>query len=85
MATVFIGPYIKNYNNLGISAQFQIITMMGQQDSLAWMRSSYYVTILYTTSFVIFFSYLFLAASFVTFEEGFMSTVHARGYPVDFE
>lgn len=63
----------------------QIITMMGQQDSMSLMRTSYTATIIWTMFFIIFFAYFFVTASIVAFEDGFDDTVIERGYPSDFE
>ena len=74
-STVQFGPYVKEYNDLTGSIKVQIITMMGQQDSMSLMRSAYWFTIIWTMIFIIFFAYFFVTASVVSFEDGFDEAV----------
>ena len=62
----------------------QIVTMMGQQDSMSLMRNNYYFTLVWTMTFIIFYAYFFVTASIVAFEDGFDETVNEKGYPADF-
>lgn len=84
-SVVLFGPYLEKYQNLIGGLKEQIITMMGQQDSMSLMRTSYWATIIWTMCFIIFFAYFFVTASIVAFEDGFDVTVIERGYPSDFE
>jgi len=59
--------------------------MMGQQNSMALMRSNYWFTILWTMVFILFFAYFFVTSSIVALEDGFDETVKQKGYPEDFE
>lgn len=68
---VFMGPYLGKYSTLIGCAKMQIITMMGQQDSMSLMRSSFSFTIMWTMIFIVFFAYLFLTSSIVGVEDGF--------------
>jgi hypothetical protein len=81
---VYMGPYLEKYSTLIGCAKMQIITMMGQQDSMSLMRSSFNFTIMWTMSFIIFFAYFFLTSSIVGVEDGFDVTCQERGYPSDF-
>ena len=81
---VQIGPYIPQYKSLLGSLQVQIITMMGQQDSMSLMRNHFWFTIIWTMLFIIFFAYFFITASIVAFEDGFDEAIKIRGYPNDF-
>jgi len=84
-SVVLFGPYLEKYKDLIGALKEQIITMMGQQDSMSLMRTSYWATIIWTMSFIVFFAYFFVTASIVAFEDGFDDTVIERGYPSDFE
>ena len=81
---VYMGPYLEKYSTLIGCAKMQIITMMGQQDSMSLMRSSFNFTIMWTMSFIVFFAYFFLTSSIVGVEDGFDVTCQERGYPSDF-
>lgn len=81
---MFVGPYVKKYDSITNGFKQQIITMMGQQDSMALMRANYNFTILWTMSFIVFFAYFFVTSSIVAFEDGFDETVKTKGYPADF-
>lgn len=81
---VYMGPYLEKYSTLIGCAKMQIVTMMGQQDSMSLMRSSYNFTIMWTMSFIVFFAYFFLTSSIVGVEDGFDVTCQERGYPDDF-
>jgi len=85
LSCVFVGPYLSKYATLIGGVKQQIITMMGQQDSMSLMRSNYGFTIIWTMGFIIFFAYFFVTASIVAFEDGFDETVNERGYPDDFK
>lgn len=84
LSYVFVGPYVKKYDSLIGGFKQQIITMMGQQDSMALMRANYNFTVIWTMSFIIFFAYFFVTSSIVAFEDGFDETVKEKGYPNDF-
>ena len=85
LSYVFAGPYLIKYNSLINGVKMQIITMMGQQDSMSLMRNNYWFTFLWTMLFIIFFAYFFVTASIVAFEDGFDDTVIQKGYPNDFK
>jgi len=80
----FAGPYLKNYDSLVNGVKQQILTMMGQQDSMSLMRNNYNFTIMWTMVFIVFFAYFFITASIVGLEDGFDETVKEKGYPMDF-
>ena len=82
---VFVGPYVKKYDSLIGGIKQQILTMMGQQDSMSLMRSNFNFTIVWTMIFIVFFAYFFVTASIVAFEDGFDETVNEKGYPNDFK
>ena len=84
ISLVFVGPYVKKYDSITNGFKQQIITMMGQQDSMALMRANYNFTLLWTMLFIIFFAYFFVTSSIVSFEDGFDETVKTKGYPADF-
>ena len=84
LSYVFVGPYLEKYSSIVDGLKQQIITMMGQQDSLSLMRSNLMFTIAWTMIFIVFFAYFFVTASIVGFEDGFDETVHQKGYPSDF-
>lgn len=84
-SVVLFGPYLEKYQDLIAGLKEQIITMMGQQDSMSLMRTSYWATFFWTMCFIVFFAYFFVTASIVAFEDGFDDTVIERGYPSDFE
>ena len=81
---VFVGPYLKNFDGLIGGFKQQIITMMGQQDSMSLMRTNYSFTVMWTMAFIIFFAYFFVTSSIVAFEDGFDETIKEKGYPQDF-
>jgi len=85
LSTCLIGPYISQYNTLTNGLKMQIVTMMGQQNSMGLMRNNYIFTIGWTMTFIIFYAYFFVTTSIVTFEDGFDTTVNEKGYPADFE
>ena len=80
----FAGPYLKNYDSLVNGVKQQILTMMGQQDSMSLMRNNYNFTIMWTMVFIVFFAYFFITASIVGLEDSFDETVKEKGYPMDF-
>jgi hypothetical protein len=49
--------------------------MMGQQDSMALMRTNYTFTVIWTMAFIVFFAYFFITSSIVAFESGFDETI----------
>ena len=73
---VFVGPYVQKYDSLIGGIKQQIITMMGQQDSMSLMRSNYSFTLVWTMVFIVFFAYFFVTASIVAFEDGFDETIN---------
>jgi hypothetical protein len=85
LSYIFVGPYLEKYAGLLQGIKQQIITMMGQQDSMALLRSNSNFAFAWTMSFIVFFSYFFITSSIVGFENGFDETVHEKGYPSDFE
>jgi hypothetical protein len=76
---------LDKYSSLIAGLKQQIITMMGQQDSMSLMRNNFVFTIYWTMLFIVFFAYFFVTASIVAFEDGFDETVKEKGYPSDFE
>ena len=82
---IFVGPYLEKYSGLVEGLKQQIITMMGQQDSMALIRTNKRFAFLWTMLFIVFFSYFFITSSIVGFENGFDETIHEKGYPSDFE
>ena len=40
LSTCFVGPYLSKYNSLSNGIKMQIITMMGQQDSMSLYRNN---------------------------------------------
>ena len=80
-SSVIVGPHISDYYTMLGSFTQQLIVMMGQQDSMAIMRNSYWFTIIWSMFFIILFAYFFITASIVAFEGGFDEAVCERGYP----
>lgn len=69
------GPYDANYATFVGSLKMQVITMMGQQDSVKLYLANPLFTIIWTMIFIIFFAYLQASAVVVAFEDGFDVTV----------
>lgn len=84
LTLVFAGPYLTAYASITDGFKMQIITMMGQQNSLDLMRTNYVFTFFWTMSFILFFAYFFVTSSIVALEDGFDETIKEKGYPEDF-
>jgi hypothetical protein len=84
LAYIEFGPYHQYFHSFARAMITVLFFMLGQLDITEMMRSNSFITVVWTTAFVLFLIFVFLTMIMAIYAVSYEGTIKEQGYPSDF-